>query len=92
LDVLVQSFKSKRSKLFEGPVTYIDPKDYGCAGGCKKTVSSGWFVDTSSQKEIISFVSAMKSAPTIPESAKGNFVKGTTFMKNAKGASDYKSL
>jgi hypothetical protein len=86
---LLDIFKSKRGTLFSGPATKDVPDmDYG--GTRKKTVSSGWFADTSSQREIINFVSTMKPAPTIPEVAKRNFVKANTFLKDAKNASDYK--
>lgn len=86
---LLDIFKSKRDTLFSGPATKDVPDiDYG--GTRKKTVSSGWFVDTSSQKEIIDFASTMKPTPTIPEGAKRNFVKANTFLKDAKNASDYK--
>lgn len=90
---LLNIFKSKSGTLFNGPITIAkDVTDFGCVGDiCKKTVSSGWFADTSSQKKIIDLASILRPAPTIPEGAKRNFVKATTFMRAAKETSDYKS-
>ncbi len=86
---LLSSLKSRRANLFSGPVTKDIPDlDYG--GTRKKTVSSGWFVDTALLGDIVKYASTMKPAPAIPEGAKRNFVKANTFLKDAKNSSDYK--
>ena len=87
-ETLLDIFRSKESKLFAGPIT-TDATDI-VYGTRKKTFSSGWFADTSSQEEIINYADALTPKPAIPEEAKRNFAKGTTFMKAAKEAADYK--
>jgi tetratricopeptide (TPR) repeat protein len=45
--------------------------------------------DDALREKIIKHVQTMKSKPSIPEEARRHFVKGMTFQKEAKSASDY---
>jgi len=90
LNLYMTSFKSLKETLFRGPVSKSILNDR--QDGLVTKNLSGWFEDAPlrKEKEIIKIVSTMKLAPMIPEEAKRNFVRASTFMKNAKVASDYK--
>lgn len=91
LNKLVFEFQSKKDMLFSPPLA--QGTAYWSSGDpttWKKNVSP-WFEQeaVAMEKEIIGQVASMAPKPTIPDEATHEFVKGATFLKEAKSASDY---
>ncbi len=89
LDTYVSGFRLLRATLFRGVSSTNVADD---RGNLVKIARDGWFEDEPLRKEreIIGLVSAMKSAPAIPEAAVRYFFRAGTLIRSARIAPDYK--
>ena len=89
LDAYMTSFRLLKATLFRGISTRNVPDD---SGNLVTIARDGWFEDDPlrKEKEIIEFVSTMKSAPAIPDAAVRHFFRAGTLIRSARTAPDYR--